>query len=87
MSVHLTVVSSIFEMLKESGTVPPPAVDAAKGLISLTSDNTIRYRASVKEKSTIPSLQREMEGQAKKFKDAPEEIRKKIKPVMEASRG
>ena len=35
MSAHLTVASSIFEMLKESGTVPPPAFDAAKGLISL----------------------------------------------------
>jgi len=88
MSVHATVARSIFEMLKESQMVPPPAVDAAEGLVSLTTDNTIRYRASLKEKTSIPSLRHEMTKLAKNFKDGtPEEIRKKIKPVMEASKG
>merc|ERR1711879_689731 len=57
MSAHFTVASSIFQMLKDSGVVPPPAVDVVEGLVSLTTDNTIRYRASLKEKKTIPSLQ------------------------------
>ena len=88
MSVHLTVASSIFEMLKEARMVPPPAVDALEGLVSLTTDNTIQYRASLKEKKTIPSLKSEMEELAKNFKgNTPKEIRNKIKPVMEASQG
>jgi len=86
-STNFTIASTIFEVLRDSGKVPPPAVDLLEGLASETLNNTIRYRTSLKECHTIPTLEKEMKQLAENFKHAPQEIRDKIGPVMEASTG
>merc|ERR1712176_1722654 len=89
-SGHLVVGSTIFGMLKETGAVPPPAIEALEGFASLTTDNTLRYTKKLrkKRKGAIPTLEKEMKELSKNFKrGTPKEIQEKITQVMTASKG
>merc|ERR1712187_890730 len=74
--------------MKEGPPAMEPLMVAMEAISSFKSENTIRYRPSLKESTKIPSLGQEMVQMAKKFTEGtPTNIRKKIRKVSRQCKG